>query len=339
MKISNLLLISAGAVICALPLNAEPRIDDAINYADGELNTVSQNIWRIRQSPFAVVENNSIVVDYTQGLNFNGGYQVLWPPPVANPLVFASFKLTVTVAPEEEVGYSFTGIADADNPDLYRARIWMKKGNAPGTFRLGMSIQSAQQFDEFGNPNFKFFPANLKLNEEYFIASYWDNENLVARLFIDTNSFDEPRVELTGGTPRANGFRRFGITMNSDNHLGRYEIRNVKVGENWDVVQQPFTDKGGFELDPVPGESTIWPESSFPAIDGVQFVAIGLIKEIQWPWIYSFSLGSWVSVSAESTLDSMYLYNASSDQWLWSRESLNGWFYNFSTEAWDYVAE
>lgn len=339
MNTIKILLISAGVALSTIQLGAEPLFEDSINYTDGELNTVSQNTWRIRQTPFAVVENNAIVVDYTLGLSFNGGYQILWPPPVTNPIVFASFKLTVTVAPEEEVGYSFSGVADADNPDLYRSRMVMKKGNAPDTFRLGMSIQSSLPLNEFGNPNFVFFPTDLQLNEEYFIASYWDNENLVARLYIDSNEFDGHRIELTGGTPRANGFRRFGITMNSENHLGRYEIRNVKIAENWEDVVQPFTDKGEFELDPEPGQSSIWAESSYPKIDGFQSVSIGLIKELQWPWIYSVSLDAWLSVSAESSLESMYLYNGNSGQWIWSNESLNGWFFNFNTESWVYAFE
>lgn len=338
---NKLLNISLAAVLTALSFNtanAELRLDESFNYADGELNAVSSNFWRLRQTPYAVVENNAIVVDYTQGLTFNGGYQVLWPAPAINPLIFTSFMITVTVAPQEEVGYSFVGVADADNPDLYRARVWMKKGNAPDTFRLGMSIQSGQPFDENDNPNVIFFPADLQLNEEYFVATRWDNANLVSRLYIDSNDVDSPRVELTGGTPRNAGFRRFGITMNSANHLGRYEIRNVRVAEEWDLVLQSFSDKGEFEVDPEPGTVSIWPESSFAKVDGIQDVALGLIQEFQWPWIYSFALESWISVSADSTLESMYLYHANGSQWLWSSESLDGWYYNYNSANWDHVA-
>jgi hypothetical protein len=245
--IKNFPLIHTFAALLALAptmLVGQLRLDEPLQYADGELNTVSADLWRFRGTPYAEIRNQSIVVDYTQGRVFNGAYQRLWTAPNSREQVFASFKLTVSSAPAEVLGVPFAGVADVDSPDLYRGRVFMKRGIGEGTFRLGVASASALP------ENAVFFPADLVLNEEYLVISSWDNVNLMTRLYIDSTAVDEPRVQLPGGTARLNGFRRFGIQMNSANPLGRFAVRSILVGEDWASVQQSFTPKPAFVLDP-----------------------------------------------------------------------------------------
>lgn len=246
MKIPSLRWLTLGLPLLALPalLPAQLRLEDPIAYADGELNTVSSNLWRFRGTPYAEVVNGAIVVDYTAGRTFNGGYQRLWEAPSSREQIYYSFKLTVTVAPTEILGVPLAGVADVDAPDLYRGRLFMKRGVEPGTFRLGLASQSALP------ENALFFPADLQLNEEYLVIGFWDNQNLVTRLYIDTNDAGSPAVEISGGTARSAGFRRFGIQMDSTRPLGRLEIRNIRVGEDFASVVQAFTQKPDFVLDP-----------------------------------------------------------------------------------------
>jgi len=242
----HLSLAAIGLLLFTLGASAQLRLDDPLDYPDGELFVASDGLWTIRSgtNPYAEIQNKAIVVDHTQGRVFNGVYQRRWEAPSSTNQVYVSFKLQVTSPPEDMLGFTFAGVADIDFPDLYRARVFMKKGRAPGTYRLGLSTSSALP------ENALYFPADLQLNEEYLVSTLWDNVNLVARLYIDTNDAEAHKVQILGGTARGPGFRRFGISMNSERPLGRYEIRNVKVGEDWVSVQQAFTPKPDFEVDP-----------------------------------------------------------------------------------------
>lgn len=292
------------------------RFEDAINYADGELNSTTSGIWRVRDVPLAMVESGGIVVDHTKGNVFDGAYQYLWPSPSSKEIVCTSFRLTVTAAPEEEVGFNFAGIADVDIPDLYRSRVFMKKGRAPDTFRLGMSISSALPVTSGGDPNAFFFKADLQLNEEYLILTYWDNVNLVARLYIDSNDINAPKVELTGGTPRNNGFRRFGIRMNSGNHLGRYIVDDIKAGEDFDSVLQSFTSKPPFVLD-----APFIPEAPGEYEDTI----LGWHSYLGNGWTF------WLAGSESSSWGLLYIAARDADDGSgWIYHQLHGWIYVLS---------
>jgi hypothetical protein len=231
------------AMACATSF-AQLRLDEPVDYPDGELTTVSFELWRAGSSPWAVVDNGAILVDHTEGRTFNGRYQRLWPSPASEAQVYASFELTVESAPLEAAGFNFVAVTNPTG-EWNRARLFMKRGRDANSFRLGVSSSSAEY------TNAAFFNADLLLNETYTITIGWDNVNLAARLYVDApNDESAYRVEVTGGTPRNDGFRRFSIYMNSDHHLGRYRIDNIRAGEDWASVWQPFSDKPAPVVDP-----------------------------------------------------------------------------------------
>lgn len=237
MKHIRYILIALAFPWFAAALSGQLRLEDDIEYPDGELTTVSFELWRAGGSPWAVVDNGAIVVDHTEGRVFDGRYQRLWPVPPSGEQVYASFKLTVTDAPFEPAGFSFFAIVNPTG-EWRRSLVFMKRGRDPNSFRLGVSNSSGDAV------NAVFFNADLLLNEEYTIIAAWDNVNQVSRLYIDApNDESAHRVSLAGGTPRNDGFRRVGIYMNSDNHLGRYEIRSVRAGEDWASVWQDAAPK------------------------------------------------------------------------------------------------
>lgn len=226
-----------ATILLPLASQAQLRLEENIDYSDGELNTVSFDQWRIGGTPWAEANNGTILVDHTGERSFDGRYQRLWPTPSSFVNVYASFQLTVEVAPAEENGFNFVAVTNVTG-EWNRARLFMKKGRGPDSYRLGISVSSADP------DNASFFPADLLLNHTYTIAIVWDNVNLAASLYIDApNDEAAYRVRISGGTPRTDGFRRFSIYMNSGRDLGRYRIDAIRAGEDWASTWQPFSDK------------------------------------------------------------------------------------------------
>jgi hypothetical protein len=328
---------------------AQTLLTDDFDYSDGELNTASYLIWSAYDAdgvnPYAEISNRALVMDYTTGSTFAGEYQTRSPGPEQKVIMYSSFYLTVTEPVLDEVGATFCGLAEIDCRGCYRGRVFMKKGEAPNTYRLGLASQVSSVFTAEGWINTHWYAQDLKLNETYFVSTYWHNDDLISRLYIDTEDSSQPAVEVVGGTPRRNAMRRFGIIMDSNHHLGRIVMDNLRIAENWEGVSQPVIAKDPFEVpfrtyeDPLVG--------NYQEVGGGWSLWYPTIGEETWGFLYMpmrnnsgtgwhfHGTQGWVYLAEGNMTDGLYGYVAGLE-WVFTREDFAGTFYSYRDGAYYY---
>ncbi|MGC9452545.1 MAG: putative Ig domain-containing protein [Oceanipulchritudo sp.] len=64
--------------------------------------------------------------------------------------------------------------------------------------------------------------------------------------------------------------------------------------------------------------------------------AVGWLNDLNLPYVWFFSVPCWAYVHPSSTASGIYLYRytASAPGWIWTSESLGGWYYDYAATAW-----
>lgn len=83
--------------------------------------------------------------------------------------------------------------------------------------------------------------------------------------------------------------------------------------------------------------TSIWVDA--PVVDGLKQTGIGQVFDDTYPWVYSLDLAAEVPDSLDAgwsyiipdgaSLQSIFMYNFGQEQWLWTADNLQGWFYGF----------
>lgn len=85
--------------------------------------------------------------------------------------------------------------------------------------------------------------------------------------------------------------------------------------------------------------NSLWPESQYPKVNGVQDVGMGYIQEVNWPWIYHHEQHRWLYIEPQSELENIRVYRPAESQWLWTQENLGTAAFNYSSMSWEGVME
>lgn len=344
------LIAYLAVLLAAAALHAQPLLVENFDYADGELYTTSYGIWSVYNNeervPYAATVGQTVVIDYTLGTSFAGEYQARAPGPEQKVIMNASFYLTVTEPVLEVEGTSFFGLAEIDCRSCYRGRVFMKKGEGENTYRLGLASQVSTVVTPEGWINTLWYAQDLKLNETYLVRTYWNNDELVARLYIDSNEFDQPAVEVIGGTARRNAMRRFGLIMDSDYPLGRLVIDNVRMAEGWEDANQPILAKDPFTVpfrtyeDPVVGHYeevgggwALWYPTMTDGTSG--FLYMPLRGNSGYGWHFHGTQG-WIYLIEGNMQDGLWAYGMGGLEWVYTRADFAGQFYHYKDGIYRY---
>jgi endonuclease/exonuclease/phosphatase family metal-dependent hydrolase len=215
-------LVSAPLAGAALLLN------DAFNYPDGPLVTVSTNIWAHHSGS---VTGQVAVASGRLWLNEDNGEDANallagqpYPSSGATNVFYASFTVKFTAFP----GGSGTYFAHFKNASSgYRARIWaLTGGAAPDRLRLGISSTGGSAISATN-------PADLRLNTDYRVVTRLVNSN-ASTLWINPSTEADPGVS-TSDSPSA--FTVVSYAFRETAGEGAMNIDNLRVGTSFaDVV-------------------------------------------------------------------------------------------------------
>lgn len=340
--------IALLAALIPLPMIGQLLIED-FDYGDGELNALSFGTWSAYDDagivPFAVISDRALVIDYTQGTTFAGDYQTRSPRPEQKAIMQASFYLKLTSPVLDEEGAPIGGLADIDCPSCYRGRIFLKKGEGTDAYRIGLAAQGSTPIAPEGYINTYWYAQDLQLDETYLIRIKWDNDNLVARLWVDSNEEATPTVEVVGGTARRNSLRRFGVEMNSEHPLGRIVIDNLRMGEAFEDVTQPVLSKAPFEVpfrtyedrylgnyEEIGGGWTLW----YPDLSQYTwgFMYLPARNRSGSGWHFHGTHG-WIYLVEGNMEEGLWAYGATLE-WVFTRADFEGQFYHYKDAMYRY---
>jgi endonuclease/exonuclease/phosphatase family metal-dependent hydrolase len=216
------LLISAHSAGAALLLN------EAFDYPDGPLVTVSTNSWAHHSGSVTgevTVASGRIWLAEDNGEDVNAPLAGQpYPSSGATNVFYASFTVKFTSFP----GGSGTYIAHFKNASSgYRARIWaLTGGAAPDRFRLGISSTDGSVISATN-------PADLRLNADYTVVTRLVNSN-ASTLWINPTAESDPGVS-TSDSPAA--FTVVSYAFREADAEGALSIDNLRVGTSFaDVV-------------------------------------------------------------------------------------------------------
>jgi len=215
-------LVSAPLAGAALLLN------DAFNYPDGPLVTVSTNAWTHHSGSVTgqvAVASGRVWLSEENGEDVNAPLAGQpYPSSGATNVFYASFTVKFTSFP----GSSGTYFAHFKNASSgYRARIWaLTGGAAPDRLRLGISSTGGSAISATN-------PADLRLNTDYLVVTRLVNSN-ASTLWINPATEGDPGVS-TSDSPSA--FTVLSYAFRETTGEGALNIDNLRVGTSFaDVV-------------------------------------------------------------------------------------------------------
>lgn len=93
-----------------------------------------------------------------------------------------------------------------------------------------------------------------------------------------------------------------------------------------------LSEGGDGPADPV----SLWEDLAADPDTGAKEAGIGFIDDSAYPWVFSFSLGSYMFVIDEFSLskDNAIAYLPASGQWIWLNDSW-GWYFDFNGNEWN----
>lgn len=68
----------------------------------------------------------------------------------------------------------------------------------------------------------------------------------------------------------------------------------------------------------------------------IKLTVLGWLYDLDLPYLWSWAFGEWVFLYQDSTAENLYLYRFQADQpgWIWMREGLESWYYDYSDSRW-----
>ncbi|MFZ0826152.1 MAG: endonuclease/exonuclease/phosphatase family protein [Verrucomicrobiia bacterium] len=226
----NKVVLALAAFLVSAPLaDAALLLDEAFNYPDGPLVTVSGGVWAHHSGSVTgevVVASGRVLLNEanTEDVNASLAGQP-YPASGTTNVFYASFTVKFTALPASGGAY-FAHFKDASTG--FRARIWaLTSGAAAGKFRLGISSTS-------GTVISATVPMDLSLNTDYSIVTRLVNSNSVGTLWIN------PAAEGDSGVSTGESVSTFTVVsyaLRENTGEGALSLDNLRVGTSFaDVV-------------------------------------------------------------------------------------------------------
>ena len=227
--VKKIALCGAALLLSATLAGATLLLNDAFNYPDGPLVTVSSNVWVHHSGSVtgqAAVVSGRVLLNEANSEDVNAllaGQP--YPSFGATNVFYASFTVKFTSLPGSGGAY-FAHFRDSSTG--FRARIWALTGGAvPGKFRLGISSTNNLVASATNS-------TDLSLNTDYTVVTRLVNTNSVGTLWINPVSESDASVSTS---ENASTFTVVSYAFRESGGEGALSIDNLRVGTSFaDVV-------------------------------------------------------------------------------------------------------
>jgi endonuclease/exonuclease/phosphatase family metal-dependent hydrolase len=227
--VKKIALCGAALLLSATLAGAALFLNDAFDYPDGPLVTVSSNMWVHHSGSVTgqvAVVSGRVLLNETNSEDVNSLLtgQPYDPSDTTN-VFYASFTVKFTSFPSSGGTY-FAHFKNASTG--YRARVWALTGGAvPGKFRLGISSTNNPVASATNS-------MDLSLNTDYTVVTRLVNTNSVSTLWINPVSESDASVSTS---ENASTFTVVSYAFRESGGEGALSIDNLRVGTSFaDVV-------------------------------------------------------------------------------------------------------